>query len=87
MKSKKLDKRFSGFKDFKYCIDFQSAELNKFCEIRDWCWQQWGSSVELDTWYKIGNKNPSWVWQNDEWKTRIYLKSDSEYQWFILKWT
>ena len=86
MKHRKLDRRFSGYKDFKYCVNFSNKELDKFCEIRNWCWEQWGASSELDTWYKIALKNPAWCWQYDQWNTRLYFASDAECQWYLLKW-
>lgn len=86
MENKKLDRRFEGYTDFKYCVEFRTGEMDKFCDIRNWCWTQFGPSCEIDIWRKVHNRNSAWCWVNDEWKVRIYFASDKEYQWFILKW-
>lgn len=87
MKINKLDSRYNGYDLFKYGIDFKSSELHKFCEIREWCWQQFGPSCELD----IFRQNPNsryqdWAWLRDSTRTRLYFMSEKELQWFLLKW-
>lgn len=88
MKHGKLDRRYAGSQDFKYYVNFNKlVEGNSFIEVRNWCWEQWGPSCELDLWYRVGqNGNPAWCWMSDDWKTRICFRSDKEYSWFILKW-
>lgn len=60
-KIKKIDKRYSGGKWFKYIatpkprVNFTSYfppstradEERQFIEMRNWCWNQWGPSTEL----------------------------------------
>ncbi len=75
-----------GHDEFKRCIEFSRSEVEKFIEIRNWCWDQWGPGCEIDNFYKIQNPNKSWCWLIDEWRTRIYFASDKEVQWFHLKW-
>ena len=86
MKAKKLDKRHKGHGLFKYAVIFDYKETEKFCEIRNWCWSQWGPSSELDLYKSCSFNSEGWAWITDEWRKNIYLKSDKEYQWFILKW-
>ena len=83
MKTGKLDKRHNGNSRFKYFASFGYGELLKFVEVRNWCWQTWGPSAELDI---SGLVDQKWAWVHDDYNTRIYLASDTEYQWFILKW-
>ena len=85
MKAKKLDRRHSGYSMFKWAIDFTHKENLEFCQIREWLWEQFGPSCELEFCYKF-NKNVDWAWINDQHRLRIYIKSDKEYQWFLLKW-
>lgn len=85
MKIGKLDKRHNGHGKFKYYVNFSFNTLQKFVEVRNWCWQTWGPSAELDTLKKISNV-AKWSWICDQYNTRIYLNGDTEYQWFVLKW-
>ena len=86
MKIGKLDRRHNGHGIFRYYVRFTSAELEKFVDVRNWCWQTWGASCELDTFYHLENPNQKWGWVRDSYNTKIYLGSDAEYQWFLLKW-
>lgn len=55
---KKLDRRNTGYNYFKYSVFVYANYLlyknrvvdNYYFEIREWCWQTWGSSKELDEW-------------------------------------
>jgi hypothetical protein len=87
VKHYKLDKRFKGFGDFKYTVDFNWRQASEFCELRNWCWDQWGPSSEIVNWEKSKDfVSKSWCWDPSEYKNRVYLASDKEYQWFLLKW-
>jgi hypothetical protein len=86
MKVKQLDRRFSGYGNFKYHIQFQTNELQKFSDVRNWCWQTWGPSCELEHYNKINPPNGFWCWGSTEWYIRIYLATPAEYSWFLLKW-
>lgn len=57
MKSRKLDRRHNGYDIFQYGVDFTNNEELKFCQIREWCWQQFGPSCELDIARKIKYSN------------------------------
>lgn len=85
---KKIDKRHNGYGIFKYVINFSRDKKQLFCEIRAWCWKQWGPSCELDFYSKVDStvKSAQWAWMFDEFRTNLYLQSDKEYQWYLLKW-
>lgn len=87
MKTGKLDKRHNGHRDFKYYVQFSSLEQQKFVEVRNWCWQTWGPSAELDILRYLQERHDmKWAWICDNYNIRLYLKTDTEYQWFVLKW-
>ena len=60
---KKLDGRHTGYNYFKYSVRVYSDYLlfknrvvdNYYFEMRDWCWQTWGGSKELDEWLSDRN--------------------------------
>jgi hypothetical protein len=85
MKVKKLDKRMLGYDLFKYQVSFLRRNAEQFVDIRNWCWQQWGPSSELEFVYAL-HKDPTWAWVSDHGRYRVLLKSDKEYSWYILKW-
>lgn len=86
---RKLDGRNTGHTYFKYYArpfaDYSHYKNrvvdNYFFEMRDWCWQTWGGSKELDEWlndqnFTISNialnrihetkcQNVNWCWKND----------------------
>jgi hypothetical protein len=86
MKRGKLDARYSGFGEFKYYAGYRNSEVDKFCAVRAWCWENWGPSCEMENYGKVSNPNINWCWISDQWKQRIYFASDKEYQWFLLKY-
>jgi hypothetical protein len=91
---KKLDKRNKGCDQFKYYIRTNGLTGPQvFHEIREWCWQTWGSSKEIFEWLNDQNRltpvscqNAHWTWQNDDYYRRIYLRTDQEYTMFNLRW-
>lgn len=86
MKVKKTDRRVAGGSDFLRYVDFDNQEKIKFVECRNWCWDQWGPSCELDLWYHQTDKNPAWCWMVDDQRIRLYLATEKEAQWFYLRW-
>lgn len=89
MKLTKLDRRMTGYGDFKFMIKLyhNDQDLNKFIDVRNWCWENWGPSCEYFFYKKLENeKNPAWCWANYEFENRIYLAGDQEASWFLLKW-
>lgn len=96
---KKTDKRHTGSDRFKYYVDirpttyteWQLAE-EKFYEMRQWCWETWGPSREVDKYKSIegaytGDQNHAWSWINDQHRYRLYLGNKEEAAHFTLKWT
>lgn len=75
-----------GYGYFSRFMEFHKDQISDFCEVRNWCWEQWGPSRELEFWKPVGNSNPAWCWLTDEWRIRIYFASEKEAQWAVLKW-
>lgn len=100
-KFKKLDKRNTGWRDWKYWVEMPSeygvsayTHHQIFHEWREWCWATWGASKELTEWMEDCHypdqelcHNPRWCWTNDNFNTRIYLHSDAEVTHFLLRWS
>ena len=97
MKYKKLDGRNLGYGYFKYYVvplDFKKNARCYFHEMREWCWNTWGSSKELCEWvldekttdHTSSCKNSHWSWQNDDYYRRIYLRTDEDFMFFKLRW-
>ncbi len=106
---KKLDRRNTGYNDFKYSVRVYADDLlfknrivdNYYFEMRDWCWQTWGGSKELDEWLsdyyfihsniiiqaepKCQNKHWCWKTQKDA-NNRIYLRDDADLVLLKLRW-
>lgn len=88
MRKIQLDRRFSGYDRFKFAIEYRSSkDIETYIEHRKWFWDTFGPSCELDLHYKVSNPNLDWCWELNQWKTRIYVKSDKEMNWFALKWS
>lgn len=94
-KVKKTDKRHAGHLQWMYFIE--STMHNKlirqhFFQWREWCWDQWGPSKELnrydhdDLFDGVACSNPKWCWLTDGWRSRIYFRSESEASMFSLRW-
>lgn len=97
---KKTDKRHTAAHKFKYYAVIKPDNyserngeiLEKFYEIRAWCWETWGPSREASEGRALqhswdGDKNQHWSWLNDQWRTRIYLTDKDEAALFTLKWS
>lgn len=100
----KLDRRNTGFGYWEYYINRPKRAFNSnlslyecqqtFFSWREWCWQTWGPSKELDDWLEDIRQNKDavshneyWCFQNRDYSTRIYLKSNKELSLFLLKWS
>jgi hypothetical protein len=94
---RKLDARFKGYSDWKYVISPKRGQTmvsrrQDFLRIREWCWNTWGPSKEIDFWLddkKVAEalgQNAHWAWQNDLYNARIYLRTDKELAQFYLTW-
>lgn len=99
MKLHKLDRRHKGYPDWKY-FAFSTVHIpvrdrvKLFCDWREWCWQTWGASKELDSFSEhdlfdgTNSSNPHWCWLNDhQGRRRIYLRNDQDASAFSLQWT
>lgn len=92
------DGRFKGFRKFRYYIDFSKSrhfvDGPSFWEVREWCWQTYGPSKEIDSIlddYKYQqfdkvSHSKKWCWQSDNYTQRLYLAGPKEADWFTLKW-
>lgn len=81
---KDLDRRYTGGAQFNYCLDFYGKDKGKhFCNVRNWFWQTYGPSSEL-IFYR--DSQQVWAWITDGYRTRIYIKSDKELEWYRLRW-
>lgn len=65
-----------------------------FFNWREWCWSTWGPSKELVDWLEDRRQttepvshNEHWCFQNDQYATRIYLRTDKELSLFLLRWS
>ncbi len=99
IKVKKTDKRHTGHLRFKYYVEIKPKEyieyklvMEKFFELRQWCWETWGPSREIDQYSSIeGNwaedQNHAWSWVNDQHRARLYLGGKEEAAFFTLKWS
>jgi len=79
----KLDKRYTGHEEFKWCVDCMSTQ--SMINIRNWCWETFGPSDEVDNGTAC-TPGRVWAWQHTQHVTRIFLKSDAEATLFNLKW-
>lgn len=90
----KLDKRMKGYGHFIYVADYSYKKDGtlSFLEVRRWCTQQFGESVELDAWEDYpALRNPKWSWERGEfnrnYRCRIFLATEKEAEWFSLRWS
>ncbi len=87
MKIVKLDRRYTGGRQFDYAVEFthpfKDGEL--FCEVREWCWETWGPGRELK--FVDINSKDHWCFMTDNYRTRIYLSDTPEVEWLTLRWS
>ncbi len=96
---KRTDRRHTGSYMFKYYVEVKNSNYEerklvkeKFFELRQWCWETWGPSREVDQYASIENawtedQNPAWAWINDQYRFRLYLCGKEEAAHFALKWS
>lgn len=104
-KIKKTNGKFKGYPYFKYVIlidytakpysyNLRTERRQDWFLLREWCWETWGPSKEIDDWLDsygllpgpAVSQNAQWAWQNDKYSTRIYLADEKELNWFKLRW-
>jgi len=94
-----LDGRHLGHQLFKYSVKlrYNIDSEEDFIKIREWCWNTFGPSMELDLWmdirYSQSKGDPKWSWHaprtsylNSRPLPRIYLASDRQAAEFLLRW-
>jgi len=90
MNFRKVDRRMNGHSFFKHMAEFNNSneDILKFCDVREWCWEQWGPSREYYFWTRTeeSRRNPAYCWLNNDYNNRIYFATDKEAQWFGLRW-
>lgn len=102
LKFTKLDRRHRGNDTFKYYVTVkQKVHSYRFKELyapffvlRCMCAELWGMSCEREMYLKAQHENKTeilnnhWAWHTDlnNSQYRIYLKSDEERAWLLLKW-
>jgi hypothetical protein len=87
MKTGRLDRRHTGHGNFKFYADFTMSIAEDFVAVREWCWNNFGPSCEMDLWGRMKEtRNPKWCWINDDYKMRLYFADDQVFNWFILRW-
>ena len=93
---KKLDMRFTGYPHWKYYVSASRSNtpddrVDLFVQWREWCWNMWGASKELDFFYYVLGGGPCnnshWCWNSNDDNRRIYLASDVELLEFTLRWS
>lgn len=102
LKFTKLDGRHRGYETFKYYVTVKEKvhsyrfkeHYAPFFKLRCLCAETWGMSCEREMYLKAQNENKievlnnHWAWHTDlnNSQYRIYLKSDEERAWLLLKW-
>jgi hypothetical protein len=86
LKTIKLDRRYNGYHLFTYAIDFTSLEHAKFVNMRNWLWETYGPSCELEIIGRVDDSNRLWAWDFSNYTIRLFLYGEKELNWFTLKW-
>jgi hypothetical protein len=90
----KVDGRYRGHESFRWMLDFYRNQLG-YLKVREWCWETWGASEELELWEyvyyrpetrELANPNWSWLYDANPVTLKIYLRDDSELAWYKLRW-
>lgn len=93
----KMDARYTGYPSFKYMVEVislhKAPKIKAFNEIRDWCIETWGMSVEREQYLYMEDMdpegiklNPAWCWHTEDHKMNIYLRDEAEKMWTELRW-
>lgn len=96
---KKTDRRHTGSDRFKYYVEIKATKhgewalaKEKFFEMRQWCWETWGPSREVDQYTSFDesykeDQSHAWAWINDQHRYRLYLGNKEEAAHFTLRWS
>lgn len=95
----KLDGRYTGYPVFKYSMEIlgpydvkRFERIEMFNEMRDWCEETWGKSIERDDYLLLIDfptkmqLNPAWCWHNRDYQLKIFLRDKEERTWAELRW-
>ena len=91
----KLDQRMAGHDIFTHKVVFSNIVFRKYeqaekimFEQRNWCWESFGPSMELDILYLLkrrsllyGNYDLDWAWEHTGTRIAIYLKDSALTAW------
>ena len=70
--------------------DFRTEKIKVFQEVRDWCITTWGMSCEREHYLTLRAKghpvNPHWCWHTEFSETKIYIATEKDANWFLLRW-
>ena len=86
----KMDGRSLGYPNWQYYAEFGMRSHMLFSQSRAWCWETWGPSTEIELMHfsnpekSFINQHYTWVW--NQYKKRIFFRTDLELNLFILKW-
>lgn len=86
-KLQKLDRRHTGYQQFSHYVEVTHKLF--FLELRNWCWTQFGPSMERDWALELGNDTYSvsrWAWSTEFKQMRIYFTGAAELTAFLLVW-
>jgi len=99
----KLDRRFNGSDWFRYALSVDTEKTTwythanpyridrtkNFQELRVWCWEQWGPSMEVGIITSDMIDELRWAWEIEPagGRRRIYLKGDEELSYAMLRWS
>ena len=89
-----IDRRMKGYGKFKFVVDYRYGKANdySFLQVRKWCAETFGPSVELDAWEEYPDlRNQYWSWERGmfvkSYRCRIFLKDDKAASMFSLRWS
>lgn len=91
LKLVKTDGRHAGHDYFTHYAELSLqnkliSNIERFTEMRVWCWDQWGPSTERDFYAVIDRIDSGWAWHLFGPTLRIYFESEEKASWFMLKW-
>lgn len=86
MRINELDGRFKGHQYFDYYASLNKyTELELFQEAREWCWNSFGPSSEVEIIMEL-KQQPKWCWDFNLYHCRILFRDEATMNWFRLKY-
>lgn len=95
IKLKKMDNRYNGSSHFIMLADgfgskWNPESIRHYHEVRDWCMESFGRSVDIDYYSVIKELEESLLstrWAYSDSNRRIFLNNDKDIMLFKLRWT